>query len=24
VFPLKVDVPGVGPVNTAALDVESY
>jgi hypothetical protein len=24
IFPLKVDVPGVGPVNTAALDVESY
>ena len=24
IFPEKVDVPGVGPVNTAALDVESY
>ena len=24
IYPLKVDVPGVGPVNTAALDVESY
>jgi hypothetical protein len=24
IFPEKVDVPGAGPVNTAALDVESY
>jgi hypothetical protein len=24
IYPLKVDVPGVGPINTGALDVESY
>ena len=24
IFPEKVEVPGVGPVNTAALDVETY
>jgi hypothetical protein len=24
IFPFKIDVPGVGPINTAALDVEAY